>query len=407
MSWALTYALWSTVGGGLLLAVERRLRPEWREAVLWFALLAPIAVAASALVPRGTALPELNLPLPSHPTIILPVAATGAVPPRLPLGPACLAIWAIGVVALLYRDVRRRRHLMRSLDRQPAGHPAFQGLATRMGLRRPVALTRSAMVPVPLAIGGGEVCLPDRLLAQPDGGDLVPILAHELAHLVRHDPRAQQLVRLISLVLWWQPLNRVIARRLADVAELRTDALAATIVPPTQLASALLQFAQAALPRHAPGLPAFPSNLLHERVLALVEDRPEAGSLRVRAGLCGMAGLVACLLTPQVAPAELRQALVTPVSLASRVNAQPPALPPASPAVAPPAPTRRAAPQPDSAPPPGDADVIAALSTLLRDPEQHVRVAARTSLRRLGSDASREALQHDPMAAVDAAKDAP
>lgn len=407
MNWALTYALWSTVGGGLLLVVERRLRPEWREAVLWFALLAPMAVVASSLLPRGVAAPDASMPFSPRLSITLPVAATRAMPDRLPIGATLLGIWGIGVAVLLTRDVVRRKRLMRSLNRQPAAHPALHDLAKRLGLHRPVTLTRSASVPVPLAIGGGEVCVPDSLLAQPDSVDLVPILAHELAHLVRHDPRAQQLVRLISIVLWWQPLTRVIGRQLAAVAELRTDALASTIVPPTQLASALLQFAEAKPPPNAPGLPAFPSGLLHERVLALIEERPEAGSLRVRVGLCVLASVLACQFTPQVALAELRQAVVIPAMIANRVSAQLPTLPPASPGFTTQARARSTTPQHEPVIAPGDGDVVAALKSLLLDPEQHVRVAARTSLRRLALDASRQALQDDPMAAVDAAKDIP
>jgi hypothetical protein len=115
------------------------------------------------------------------------------------------------------------RRLLKTRRFHPTGR-LLDRLAVVMGLRRPVRLSTSAAIAVPFAIGINrpEICCPERV------GDLAVehqrgLFAHELAHLVRRDPAWQLLYRLGEAILFLQPLNRLVRRRLEEIAEHLTD----------------------------------------------------------------------------------------------------------------------------------------------------------------------------------------
>ena len=93
-----------------------------------------------------------------------------------------------------------------------------------MGLRRRVTVSTSRAIAVPFATGitQPEICCPERVneLAREHQRGLY---AHELAHLARHDPAWQLLYRLGEAVFSLQPLNRLVRRRLEEIAEHLTD----------------------------------------------------------------------------------------------------------------------------------------------------------------------------------------
>ena len=139
---------------------------------------------------------------------------------------ALLTLWCIGsLLALtglgrLNVDLRR---LMRTRRFRPAGR-LVERLAAAMGLRRKVRLSTSQAIAVPFATGirRPEICCPERV------GDLAVehqtgLFAHELAHLARRDPAWQLFYRLGEAILVLQPLNRLVRRRLEEIAEHLTD----------------------------------------------------------------------------------------------------------------------------------------------------------------------------------------
>jgi beta-lactamase regulating signal transducer with metallopeptidase domain len=139
---------------------------------------------------------------------------------------ALLSLWGLGsMLALLAlgRSILDLRRLLKTRRFRPPGR-VLDRLATSMGLRRTVRLSTSPAIAVPFATGirQPEICCPERV------GDLAfehqrSLFAHELAHLSRRDPAWQLLYRLGEAILFLQPLNRIVRRRLEEIAEHLTD----------------------------------------------------------------------------------------------------------------------------------------------------------------------------------------
>jgi hypothetical protein len=111
----------------------------------------------------------------------------------------------------------------------------MQRLLARSGVRRRTQLSCSGGIASPVALAGDEVCLPRRALMELEPAEQDSMLAHEIAHLVRHDPQWLVAARVIETVLFMQPLNRLARHRLQEVAEYLCDdwAVARTSHPVT------------------------------------------------------------------------------------------------------------------------------------------------------------------------------
>lgn len=397
MSWLLTYASSSVALMLVVIVIEGRLRPEWREAMLWFALMVPILIASLAvLVPAA---PVSTSSIFIVPAINVPLRGTVNVNPagRLGLGAIIVIVWAGTALLMMLRDVFLHRRLIRALDRKLVTSRDVTTMAWRLGLRKNVVLTESRTLPVPIAIGSREICLPSNLLETADKTDFEPIIAHELAHLRRRDPQRQQFARILALAFWWQPLNRTIVKKLAAVAELRADALCATVVVPVRIARTLVQFAQSVQTVRMTGMPAFPSGLLDERVSALLSERRDPSSRMLRVAMSTALALAVLCVAPRFAVLTAQLPVVfQPLIVKASLNT-----PAAATALA--EKRTRLFREPKSVQP-GEHDVIAALANLLNDPEIHVRAAARESLGRIGTPESINALADDRYAQADALK---
>ncbi|PYP79415.1 MAG: hypothetical protein DMD35_08305 [Gemmatimonadetes bacterium] len=99
----------------------------------------------------------------------------------------------------------------------------LQQLARDAGLRRRPRLTTTARISSPIALGIAEICLPESALTELDLEQQRSMLAHELAHLARHDPVWLVFVSVVERVLWIQPLNRLARRGIATSAEYLCD----------------------------------------------------------------------------------------------------------------------------------------------------------------------------------------
>jgi len=158
-------------------------------------------------------------------TTFSPTPATQS-PPRGIWPVALLSLWVLGsmlALLILGRSIVDLRRLLKTRRFRPAGR-LLDRLAAAMGLRQSVRLSTSAAVAVPFATGirQPEICCPERV------SDLAfehqkSLFAHELAHLARRDPAWQLLYRLGEAILFLQPLNRLVRRRLEEIAEHLTD----------------------------------------------------------------------------------------------------------------------------------------------------------------------------------------
>lgn len=263
-SWLLTYLAWSTVVLGSAWILDGRTpwtrdsaaRTQLWTAALLAAVLAVLLQAATGLGPRvelrateaekvvaefgavpgaARAPGERAAAAPAEPVLRDPHRADRADPWMWvrAIGhdwPFLLALaWAVGagVLALLLLTRcgglawrLRRRTTIESGPRRSD----LDDLLERTGRERPVALSRSDAVAGPVALPGGEICLPAGSGPDLDREEERAVLAHELAHVRRGDTVRLLLLRLLERLLFVQPLNRLAVRRVEAACEDASDA---------------------------------------------------------------------------------------------------------------------------------------------------------------------------------------
>ncbi|HEX2209837.1 MAG TPA: HEAT repeat domain-containing protein [Longimicrobium sp.] len=383
-AWLLTYALHSTILLGTAALLARRVRGEaWRE-TLWKAALVGGLVTATVQTqsgyesPLGTwrlggtldlavqvaddaqpASPAPSTALPRPVEAAPPAAASGSVgsiaspasskaasastpvtAPESAVTPSvstasfsirllvelAVAAWAMVALLLIARIAWRQGRLRRMLrGRDTVADDALlamlAGLRRNAGLWRPVRLTACEATPTPLALGGGEVCVPPRFLVDLDPEQQRSALAHELAHLARRDPAWHFAVAVIEAVFFFQPLNRLARLRLRESAEFLCDEWAARHTgSPLGLARCLAEVASWV----APGRPSIPAGTmamaeggspLVQRVQRLTAWRggshPGNGTMRVAGG--ALLVLAVAFAAPAVASSGERRQEEEPV----------------------------------------------------------------------------------------------
>ncbi len=146
------------------------------------------------------------------------------------------------------------------------------------GLKYRVRLTFSDQILVPVALEGGEICIPERALTGLSPAQQESMLAHELAHIVRRDADWRFAAQLMQAIFFFQPLNYIANRKLQELAEYLCDDWAVQHTRnQLSLAQCLSEVAtwvqQQAHPINLPTLTGKPSLLLN-RVTRLV-GKPE------------------------------------------------------------------------------------------------------------------------------------
>ena len=164
-----------------------------------------------------------------------------------PLLPTVLLVWIIGVTMLSLRLLtgwiwvqRLRTH-----GATPAEDP-WQRMATRLSRRmhiaRAITLLESTRVDVPTVIGWLKpvVLLPASALGALSPQQLELILAHELAHIRRHDYLVNLLQTLVETLLFYHPAVWWLSRRIRIERENCCDDLAVSLCgDPVAYANAL------------------------------------------------------------------------------------------------------------------------------------------------------------------------
>jgi Zn-dependent protease with chaperone function len=198
------------------------------------------------------------------------------------------------------RQVVVNERLLRTLEQ----------MRRQAGWRWPLRLTSSESLTSPVALGirRSEICLPTRALEQMDERSLESMLAHELAHHLRRDPLTLTLWHLLEIFLFLQPLNRWARHRWQELAEYRSDAIAARLMGDglplarclTEVAGWMIEARRSRAPSLSPGMATRPSTLAL-RVARLCRPDAPAGSDLRRAWHALPGGgllLVAVLLAP-------------------------------------------------------------------------------------------------------------
>ena len=267
VAWTLLHFFWQgALVAGVLAAVLAFLRRGSSQARYGVACVALVAMAALPLatglwLSRAKSVPSFSTGSPAAELYgagesqAERVAGTGAgagaastVPAQAALGggqmrslldpalPWLVVLWLSGVVALsgvhLGGWVRVRRLRRRGV--QPAEQRwrhATARLARQLGIRRPVELLASTRVAVPAAIGWLKpvVLFPASTFTGLEPRQLESILAHELAHIRRHDYLINVLQVALETLLFYHPAVWWASRQVRELREHCCDDLAVAV----------------------------------------------------------------------------------------------------------------------------------------------------------------------------------
>jgi len=155
--------------------------------------------------------------------------------------------WLLGVALSSFRtgfELRGLRQLRATGLPLRTLHARLGTLAQRLGVRRTVALVESPVVTAPIVIGWLRpmIMLPLGLATSMPADWLDAILAHELAHLRRHDLVLRMLQRCVEILLFFHPVVWWLGRQLDDAREEACDDLVVdTLRNPLAYARALTE----------------------------------------------------------------------------------------------------------------------------------------------------------------------
>ncbi len=186
-------------------------------------------------------------------------------------------LWMLGTVISLLRMIRLSLGIQRLVRQSgPIGNPGVQRMVAELskvaGFSRRVLLLTGEHIVQPAVVGifRPALFLPLSALSGLPEWQLRAILAHELAHIVRHDFLANALQLLAETILFFNPAVWWINRRIREEREACCDAFAAEWID-SKIALAETLIEQAAI--HSNALPAFagPDNgSLKNRILRLI-----------------------------------------------------------------------------------------------------------------------------------------
>jgi beta-lactamase regulating signal transducer with metallopeptidase domain len=252
---ALLHFLWQGALIGLAVAVTMQLmrdaRPQWRYAIACFALLACVLLPITGLLFELAA--HLSTPTASQGSA-LSLAALVSGRAEVPEWsstfegalPWIVTAWATGAGALSLRMTLGVFwiHGLRNTP-QDARHASWQirldALTARFGLK-PVALRLVDGIRSPASAGWWRpvVLLPTALIMRMPADLIEALLAHELAHIRRHDYLVNLLQGVAEALLFYHPVTWWLSRRIRAERELIADSLAVQVIgEPRRLALAL------------------------------------------------------------------------------------------------------------------------------------------------------------------------
>ncbi len=257
LGWTLLHFLWQgLLIAALLAACLRLLRPAAANHRYLAGCCALLLLAAAPAITFPRILRQHQLPPAALQTPILspisapPLSIQSPLPPQVVVAqlhsrnlnfsqrletflPWLVLAWLVGVFIFSLRlltawlQVRRlTRVATTALD--DVWHRQLAELAHRLGLSRPVRLLQSALVAVPTVIGWLRpvILLPASCLVGLTAAQLESILAHELAHIRRHDYLVNLLQSVVETFLFYHPAVWWISRQVREEREHCCDDLA-------------------------------------------------------------------------------------------------------------------------------------------------------------------------------------
>lgn len=351
IGWALLHLLWqATIVAGILAATlqllpRRNATTRYAAAcgalALVFGLFVATAIRAydPAATPIATATStdaneSVTVPLSQIPMVIVTTATEGwrdramdAVTRARQSLPSVVAIWFVGVVflssRLLVSFLRVRRMATHGVREASA---EWQRVAARLsenlGLRRAVQLLESAAVEVPSVLGSLRpvILLPASTLTGMTPQQIEMVLAHELAHIRRHDFAINLLQAFVETLMFYHPAVWWMSSRVRIERENCCDDLAVAVCGnPLQYARALTRLEE--LRSSSTLAVAANGGSLLDRIRRIAGARAESTGISSRwaAAVAMLAILAVALVLPSV-PALAQREEKTPQAAKSTVD---------------------------------------------------------------------------------------
>jgi beta-lactamase regulating signal transducer with metallopeptidase domain len=230
LGWTLLHFLWQGALIGASLAVGLRLlrhcTSEVRYLVSCGALVLMLFSAMATFLSLLSASVRIDLGM--RPTEIGPPANFMA------SGLSLLALaWCCGVIALCIRllggSIRARRLTqVETVLAAAAWQRRFAGLMQRLAISRSVRLMISTLAEVPAVVGWlyPVVLVPASVVSGLSVAHIEALMAHELAHVKRHDYLVNLLQTVVETLLFYHPATWYVGRRIREERENCCDDLA-------------------------------------------------------------------------------------------------------------------------------------------------------------------------------------
>jgi beta-lactamase regulating signal transducer with metallopeptidase domain len=302
---AILASLWQgaaiAAGAAVVLRVLRQAAPNRRYLVACLALALLATSWTAAFVNASGPAPQMHTRVAViRTTASLPASALDATLPAVsdaapPTGPATpwasrakswavafVPIWLLGVcffstrLAFAWAQVRRvRRSTIDVLPEDVTSRVAR--IVDRVQVSRPVRLVQSTAVHVPMVVGWLRplVLLPASALAGLSPAQLDAVIAHELAHIRRHDYLVNLLQNAVEVILFYHPACWWLSRQIRDERELCCDDIAVAACGDRRVYAAALTQLEVLRPDTALSLAATDGPLLR-RVRRLVRPPRQA-----------------------------------------------------------------------------------------------------------------------------------
>lgn len=283
------------------------------------------AVSAQPLrgTPTGSFLVELQSgataatgsgPAPSTLTLIAPTIRerlAGQLEQHLPL---MVTLWVLGVFfsssRVIFAWLKLRHMAMLGATASPEWQHALARLTRRIRLSRPIRLLESSLVEVPTVIGWLRpvVLLPVSALTGLTRQQLETILAHELAHVRRHDFVVNLFQTFVETLLFYHPAVWWISTQIRVEREHCCDDLAVELCGnPLLYARALAELEQTRFPVSTPALALSGGSLLH-RITRLISGSPRRCSAQWLAGVSVVTVLISLAIAAPLSLLAMREA---------------------------------------------------------------------------------------------------
>ena len=235
---ALIHLIWQgAVIGGLLGMALRALRDHAPQTRYTVSLIAMVSMLAAPFVTTFVVMQGMPATAGRMWGGLPVVVGQGPAPAWiLPILPWLASAWIAGALILHVRLVfsclrveRLKRVGVRAVPR--AWQAYVDQLSAHLGIRRHVRIIESSLVLVPAVVGwlSPVILIPAGVLLGMSAQELRGIIAHELAHVRRHDYLVNLVQSVFEALLFFHPVTWWISRRLRIEREFCCDDIAITV----------------------------------------------------------------------------------------------------------------------------------------------------------------------------------